>query len=128
MYKNDISKTLEMETLGMKGPFDLSKVKINEAIEGKSPGNYALGYISEHAFIVKYIGRSDDDLNNSLKSWVGKYPKFKWSYARSAKEAYEKELQNFHDFGGLKLLDNKHEPVKPKEGKMGSSGNSEKPK
>lgn len=102
-----------VSTLGMLGPIDLDIARIDEAIRGKSPGNYALGYVEEHAFIVQYIGRSDDDVNNSLKSWVGKYPKFKWSYARSAREAYEKECQNFHDFGGLKLLDNKHYPVKP---------------
>lgn len=102
-----------MNTLGMNGPLDLNAMKISEAIKAKSPGNYALGYINEHTFMVQYVGRSDSNIHHSLNTWVGKYPKFKWSYAMSEKEAYDKECQNFHDFGGAESLDNEIHPAKP---------------
>ncbi len=99
-------------SLFMKGPVPLSNDRIEELIVARSPGNYALGDIEGHAFIVKYIGRSDFDLRARLKDWVGHYANFKWSYALSEKEAYEKECQNYHDFGERKSLDNTIHPAK----------------
>jgi len=103
-----------LSTLGMIGPTALTVKNIDQFITGRSPGNYALGYVLGHSFIVKYIGRSDTDLNISLKSWINSYAYFKWSYASSELEAYEKECANFHDFGGSEMLDNHDHPSKPK--------------
>ena len=39
---------------------------------------------------------------------------FKFSYANNAKEAFEKECRNYHDFGGDDgILDNKVHPDRP---------------
>ncbi|GAI79270.1 unnamed protein product, partial [marine sediment metagenome] len=86
------------------------------------PGNYALGYINDKGtFIVLYVGRSDDDLNNRLHDWTGstKYKSFKASVAPSLKSAFEKECQNYHDFGGSEKLENDYHPDRP-EGKTWS--------
>ena len=114
--KNDIQlipPEINMVTLSMKGPLELTNEKIDEVITARSPGNYTLGYIEGHSFIVEHIGRSDTDLNGRLKEWVLHYPNFKWSYARSEKAAYEKECRNYHDFGRAEMLGNVIHPAKP---------------
>lgn len=105
--------TFTMTTLGMIGPVKLATENIDKLIRAKSPGNFALGYIEGKAFIVKHIGRSDFDLNKKLKDCIGSYSHFKWSYASSSKEAFYKECQNYHDFGGNDELDNVNHPEKP---------------
>jgi len=97
----------------MSGTFELIDGKIDELVKKQSCGNYALGFIRDRIFYVKYIGRADDNLNQKLKSWIGKYKNFKFSYANSVKEAFEKECKNYHDFGESELLDNIVHPEKP---------------
>jgi hypothetical protein len=90
-----------MASLAMEGPYKLDAKTIDAQITHKSPGNYALGKKNdEGTFLVGYIGRSDSDLGARLKSWVGNTtrPLFKFSYATSAKAAFEKECNNYHDF------------------------------
>ena len=100
--------------MGLTNP--LNKKSIDDKVS-KRPGNYALVYTkSEKTFIVKYVGRSDDDLNDRLKYWIGKYREFKFSQdAKTRVEAYKKECRNFHDFGGIASLDNKIHPDRPDE-------------
>lgn len=104
-----------MATLNMDGPFPLTNESIDKRVLKDSIGNYSLGYTkdADGSFIVKYVGRSDTDLNARLKTHVGKYPDFKFSYSTSAKEAYAKELRNYTDFGGSDALDNEIEPARP---------------
>jgi hypothetical protein len=90
-----------MATLGMNGPFKLDKETIEREITRTSPGNYALGHENEKGtFLVNYVGRADSDVKVRLKSWVSKtsQPLFKFIYAASAKAAFEKECENYHDF------------------------------
>ncbi len=90
-----------MPFLRMNGPYKLNNETIDAKVTRASPGNYALGSKSEKSrFRVWYVGRSDDDVNNRLKDWVNKTkrPLFKLSYATSAKAAFEKECNNYHDF------------------------------
>ena len=90
-----------MASLGMSGPYKLDKNAIDAKVSKTSPGNYALGKKdAKGAFLVGYVGRADSDVNARLKSWVGKTkrPLFKFSYATSAKAAFEKECENYHDF------------------------------
>lgn len=104
-----------MPSLGMEGPYELTTDMIDECVTRKSCGNYALGVVSNSSFSVRYVGRSDDDLNARLKSWVAKssrYSHFKFSYASSPKEAFEKECRNYHDFDSGKLDNEKH-PERP---------------
>lgn len=104
-----------MASLGMNGPYDLATAEVDMVVTKTSPGNYALGYVNDKkTFIVQYIGRSDSDVNGRLKAWVGKkYKKFKYSYASSAKAAFEKECDNYHDFGESDELDNSSHPDRP---------------
>jgi len=102
-----------MEKLNMKGSYELTNEKIDEVVTKTSAGNYALGYVKEKVFYVKYVGRADSDVNGRLKKWVGSYKKFKFSYATSPKAAFEKECENYHDFGETKSLDNKIHPDRP---------------
>ncbi len=103
-----------MATLDMQGSYPLTNESIDKNVEKGRIGNYALGDVDQkNVFIVKYVGRSDVDLNKRLKDHVGSYPQFKFSYAASAKEAYAKELRNYNDFGGSDTLDNEIEPAKP---------------
>ena len=103
-----------MASLGMGWVNPLNKKNIDDKVS-KRVGNYALGYTnSEKTFIVKYVGRSDDDLNDRLKYWIGKYNKFKFNQnVKTRVEAYKKECRNFHDFGGIASLDNKIHPDRP---------------
>jgi hypothetical protein len=104
-----------MPSLGMKGPYALTKSKIDEVVTRTSAGNYALGYTNDKgAFIPRYVGRSDSDVNAELKSKVStKHKQFKFSYATSPKAAFEKECRNYHDFGGKDKLDNDIHPARP---------------
>ena len=89
-----------MASLGMQGPFDLNSDSIDKHVIEISPGNYALGYVLSNKFVVMRIGRSDSDINKKLHEWIWdkSHTMFKFSYAESAKAAFEKECQNFHDF------------------------------
>lgn len=103
-----------MASLEMHGPFELSNQAVDSNITRTSAGNYALGRVDNGTFFVSYVGRSDSDVNNRLKQWVGeKYQEFKFIYATSPKAAFEKECQNFHDFGGSESLDNDIHPDRP---------------
>jgi len=79
-------------------------------------GNYALGVAHKDTFAVKYVGRSDTNLNQRLKDHIGEeYPNFKFYYAGSPAEAYASECVDYHRFiDAVKKLDNEIHPDKPK--------------
>ena len=56
-----------MASLYMYGPYSLTNDQIDMVVRENSIGNYALGHSKEGKFYVKYIGRSDRDLNKRLK-------------------------------------------------------------
>lgn len=97
----------------MNGPYYLISEEIDKHITKKSIGNYALGCIKDSRFIVRYIGRSDTDLNERLKFWIGNYEQFKFSYTSSPKQAFEEECLLYHDFGASNELDNTYHPQRP---------------
>ena len=103
-----------MASLNMNGPYPLTKEDIDNRIPVGSIGNYAYGYTNkENVFIVQYVGRSDSDLNDRAKHGIGQYKEYKYSIARTIKEAFEKECRNYHDFGENAKLDNDIHPDKP---------------
>ena len=64
--------------------------------------------------MLSYVGRADTDLNDRVKDHVDEgYESFKYSYATSPKDAFEKKCENYHDFGENKSLDNKIHPDRP---------------
>lgn len=83
-----------MASLNMNGPHQLDADTVNEVVESGRIGNYALGHNgNDNKFYVDYVGRSDTDVQSRLLRWVenSKRPLFKYSYAASAKDAFEKE-------------------------------------
>lgn len=99
----------------MNGPYVFNNETINKEVTRTSAGNYALGYIEDNRFIVQYVGRADSDVAARLKQHIGEnYKRFKFSYATSPKAAFEKECENYHDFGEKGTLDNKIHPDRPK--------------
>jgi hypothetical protein len=102
-----------MPNTGLNGLYRLSSEKIDEVVTKTSPGTYVLEREdSSNSFIVNYVGRSDDDVNDRLKDWVGLkgYKRFKFGYFGSPKAAFEKECEIYHDFSGL---DNDIHPQRP---------------
>jgi hypothetical protein len=87
-----------MANSGLNGPYVLSAANINAVVTQKSPGAYALGDSQGDVFYISRVGRSDTDVNARLKSYEGKYNKFKYGYFPSAKAAFEKECHLYHDF------------------------------
>lgn len=114
-----------MASLGMGISHPLIAEKIDEVVLPERIGNYAYGYLNNLGrFVVRYVGRSDSDLCERLKHGIAdmemdpsrRYECFKFSYAESAREAYEKECHNYHDFGGDQgLLCNEIHPAKPED-------------
>lgn len=104
-----------MPQLNMKGPYDFTNENVDKYITRTCAGNYALGYVDkDNAFVVQYIGRSDTDVNDRIKDHIGEnHAAFKFSYATSPKAAFEKECQNYHDFGGSEKLKNNIHPDHP---------------
>ncbi len=99
-----------MASSGLKGPYALTDDMIDDEVTRTSAGAYALGKLSGDTFYIEYVGRSDTDVNNRLHDHVGNYPKFKYDYFGSAKAAFEKECNLYHDFNPS---DNKAHPARP---------------
>ena len=100
-----------MPQTGLTGPFLLNRETIDSTVT-TTPGVYALGYVEVGGdFIPKCVGRSDDDINKSLKDWVNsKYSKFKFECYDSAEAAFTKECRLYHDW--KEQLDNQEHPKK----------------
>lgn len=112
-----------MATLNMGISYVLTYDEIDRLVADGRKGNYAFGYLNDRgAFIVRYVGRSDSDLKDRIKHGITdmgedktlRYERFKFSYADTVEDAYNKECQNYHDFGGPDgCLANKVHPAKP---------------
>lgn len=99
--------SLEMEDLA----YYFNDTSIDEYVTESRPGNYALGYVHDDIFIVRYVGRSEHDLKDELKSHIGSpYQRFKFSYSLTPQDAFEKECRVYHRFGGNKKLHNLTHP------------------
>jgi len=106
-----------MPSTGFKGVHKLTAATIDRVVTQTSPGAYVLTkHDPSDTFTVSYVGRSDADLNSRLKDHAaaGKYTHFKAGYHSTAKAAFQKECQLYHDFGGSDSLDNKAHPARPK--------------
>lgn len=93
------------------GPLALTAENIDRHLQADSPGIYVLGNPVKGTFIVKRIGRSDQDLRSALKAHLrGPYLQFKFAYALSPGDAFLKECRVFH---GLIVLDDLTHPTAP---------------
>ena len=109
-----------MASLGMLGPFALTDIDVNKRVPENVMGNYAFlqkKWLTDE-YLVRYVGRSDSDLKKEIKQQVKTdrakgCTHFKYSIAKSVKEAFEKECKNYHDFGESECLYNDIHPAKP---------------
>ena len=99
-----------MASSGLNGEYALTESGVDTNVTRTSAGAYALGRTEDKTFLISYVGRSDDDVNARLKQHVGDYAKFKYGYFSSAKSAFEKECNLYHDFDPP---DNKIHPDRP---------------
>lgn len=84
------------------GPFQLRAERIEDNVVANSPGVYALGHTRHGKFVIAYLGRADADLRANLKAHLsGPYHQFKFTYALSAVDAFDKQCELFHDLTGL---------------------------
>jgi hypothetical protein len=102
-----------MPNSGLHGPHDLTPIGVSNNVKGIGPGAYALGKVgTDGTFYIDYVGRSDDDLAARLQQHTPeRYPKFKYGFLSTAKAAFEKECNLYHDFNPP---DNKVHPARPK--------------
>jgi hypothetical protein len=103
---------MAMQVLINSYPLDVKNIDL--AVTKKSAGVYALGTESQDGktFLVRYVGRSNDDVNRRLKDHVEKYYRFMYQYCVLPKDAFESECHLYHDFGETKL-DNEIHPRRP---------------
>ena len=106
----------------MYGPYPLNRLGVLRSVHERSPGTYVLGNTrSDGQFEVQYVGRADGNIRERISDYVnaGKYREFKFSYARSAEEAFEQECRLYHHHGGPDgFLDNDIHPDHPNEMKL----------
>ncbi|HEY5122454.1 MAG TPA: hypothetical protein VIK14_01825 [Ignavibacteria bacterium] len=79
-------------------------------------GNFLLGESTSenNNFSVLSLGRSDTDLNQELKKYVGNYNHFQFSYAFSKYDAFFLECTHYHVFKELaKDIHDKEHPKAP---------------
>lgn len=94
------------------GPFQFTERSIDANLQSNSAGVYALGYNRSGHFVPAYVGRADTDLKSNLKDHLaGRYQQFKFAYALSARDAYEKECELYH---ALTDLENQQHPTPPR--------------
>jgi hypothetical protein len=82
------------------GPFELKSSTIDKKVPKGIVGNFLLGESNHenNGFSVLSIGRSDIDLNEELKKYVGDYNHFQFSYAFSKYDAFYLECTHYHIF------------------------------
>jgi len=89
---------------------------IDEVVTKISAGNFALGRGETGVFHVSLVGRDDQDIAKRLHSLVGRnrrYKDFVFCYAPDQRAAFDRECEDFHDYGGTERLDNLAHPKRP---------------
>lgn len=99
-----------MPNSGLRGPYALTGASISKNVTKTSAGAYALGSYRENIFRVSRVGRSDGDVANRIRDYIGSYSTFKYDYFSSAKAAFDKECHLYHDFSPP---DNVVHPARP---------------
>ncbi len=105
-----------VQSTDTKRHYSLNAQTVAKVLTKASPGSYVLGRVGENGFCALFVGRSDKDVARELRDWVGenaRYKAFLFSYAPDANSAFERECEDFHDFGGTERLDNPDHPQRP---------------
>lgn len=90
----------------------LTRESVNGLVVAGSIGNYIL---YDNKYALRYVGRSDTDLQERLLDHVGEYPYryFKFWYANSKEEAYYIECEQYHRNENSKKFRNEDHPARP---------------
>jgi len=104
-----------MFRLGLSKSFTFNADSIDAAVKIKAAGGFALGTVDDAGdFQPKYVGWAPDDLKGELKGLIDpRYTVFKYAYALTPRDAFEKICRIFHDLGGDIILDNTEHPPRP---------------
>lgn len=82
--------------------YEFDNKTIEDELVDNKIGNYALGYVKENTFYVRYVGRADTCLKERLKDHEhmadDKCKRFKFAYTDSVENAFQKECANFHEY------------------------------
>lgn len=82
----------------LSGPYPLTEDGVAEAVTASAPGVFALGMMRNGAFYVGYVGRAELDLARELDRHELAYSHFKFNFADTAEDAFQKECELFHAF------------------------------
>jgi hypothetical protein len=98
------------------GPPHRLEPSVLKARAPRAPGVFVLGY---DRAVGSRVGRADDDLRESLATFVGHYAFFHFEVVPLSRERFYKECELFHDLGGDRgQLDNADHPVPPSRGSL----------
>ena len=105
-----------MKLSEMEGSFPLTAEGIDNNVALTAPGVYALGIRRKDSggtfrFHLKYVGRSDSDVNDRLHRHIGKRPRFRFQYCATEEEAFEAECRLYHNHQDN--IDNANHPDQP---------------
>lgn len=92
--------------------YQLDRVTVEKFVPSGSIGNYQL---LDGEFRIRYVGRSDTDLQSRLLNHVDETPYryFKCWTTDSSKSAYYEECKQYHRYLGSGKLMNKNHPDSP---------------
>ena len=81
---------------GLRGSFPLNNESIDKEVAKSGAGTYALGNLNGEKFQTLYVGRSDRDLRQKLKTHIGQVTRFKFEQYSDPKQAFDKECELYH--------------------------------
>ena len=98
------------------GPPHRLEHSVLKARAPRAPGVFVLSY---DRTVGARVGRSDEDLRESLSAFVGHYSYFYFEVVPASKDRFAKECELFHDLGGDRgQLDNAEHPIPPPRGNL----------
>ena len=108
-------KYIEMiDSIPLKGPFELCQMEIDLFIPDGTTGNYLLGYVNIHdkLFNVLYSGHAVD-LNKTLKKLIRYFSHFKFTLTESLYEAFINDCMLYHFYKEKSFILNVSHPAPP---------------
>ena len=87
-----------IQSLARSQSYALTTSSVAETVTQTVPGVFILGQSIEGTFHVKYVGWDAEDVAGAIKFQVGLFNRYKYEYAVTAEEAFEKACILYHMF------------------------------
>ena len=87
-----------IQSLARSQSYSLTTASVAETVTQTAAGVFILGQTIEGTFHVKYVGWDPEDVASALKFQVGLFNRYKYEYAATADEAFEKICILYHMF------------------------------